>query len=58
MRLDIVPVFSPDEKGRRLRDIYDRRVREMIASGELQRIMQENGLDKVGIQNVLKANGF
>jgi ABC-type amino acid transport substrate-binding protein len=58
MRLDIVPVFSPDEKGRRLRDIYDRRMREMIASGELQRIMQENGLDKVGIQNVLKANGF
>ncbi|RWU02480.1 hypothetical protein DWB63_16060 [Pseudodesulfovibrio sp. S3] len=57
MSLDIVPVFSPDEKGRRLRDIYDRRMQKMIASGELQRIMSENGLSKVGIQNVLKANG-
>lgn len=49
-------IFSPTEQGRRFRDILDRRLREMLASGELAEIQQEHGIGKAGIERVRKAN--
>lgn len=54
--MEVRPIFTPTEKGRRFRDIYDRRIKEMIASGKLQEILRSNGLNKNSIEKVLKAN--
>lgn len=53
---EVRPIFSNTEEGRLYRDIYDRRMKEMIATGELATIMRENGLSKSGIKRVLEAN--
>lgn len=49
-------IFPPTEQGRRFRDTLDRRLREMLQSGEYAEILQDNGIDKKGIQRILKAN--
>ncbi|AMK09891.1 substrate-binding periplasmic protein [Pseudodesulfovibrio indicus] len=38
MTLEVFPVFSPDDNGRRLCAIYDRRMRELASSGRLEAI--------------------
>ena len=53
---EIRPIFSKTEEGLLFRDIYDRRMREMIASGELATILRENGVSKSGIKKIMNAN--
>lgn len=49
-------IFAPTEEGRRFRDIYDRRMKEMMKSGEFRRIMESYGSSDKEIQRVLDAN--
>jgi len=53
---EVCPVFAPTDAGRRYRDIYDRRMKEMIATGELQKILKAYGLSKKDIERTVKAN--
>ena len=53
---EVRPIFAPTDQGRRLRDIYDRRIKEMIASGELQDILRINGIGEPTIEKIIKAN--
>lgn len=55
--LNVVPIFSPDAAGRRLRDIYDRRMGELASSGRLAAIYRDYGLPETFIREILKANG-
>lgn len=57
MTLNVVPIFSPDAAGRRLRDIYDRRMGELASSGKLAAIYRNYGLPETFIREILKANG-
>ncbi|EGB15720.1 hypothetical protein DND132_2517 [Pseudodesulfovibrio mercurii] len=53
MSMDLVPVFAPTAEGFRLRDIFDRRMREMARSGELAAIYHRNGLPEERIRHIL-----
>ncbi|WP_316898389.1 transporter substrate-binding domain-containing protein [Pseudodesulfovibrio indicus] len=57
MTLEVVPVFSPDEAGRHLCAIYDRRMRELASSGRLEAIYRSYGFPETFIREVLKGNG-
>ncbi|MEF2231184.1 MAG: hypothetical protein V3571_09670 [Pseudodesulfovibrio sp.] len=48
-------IFAPTDEGRRYRDIYDRRMRELAASGELARVLLESGLSQERVDRLLKA---
>ncbi|WP_158946387.1 transporter substrate-binding domain-containing protein [Pseudodesulfovibrio cashew] len=54
--LTVRPVFSPDKRGRRLRDLYDRRMRELLASGALLELLRQKGYDEAAIAKVVKVN--
>jgi ABC-type amino acid transport substrate-binding protein len=56
MSVDVVPVFSPNAEGLRLRDIFDRRMAEMAASGELAAIFRKYGLPEERIRYILKTD--
>jgi hypothetical protein len=56
MSMDVIPVFAPTAEGFRLRDIYDRRMTEMAASGELAAIFRKYGLPEDRIRHILKAD--
>jgi len=56
--LDIRLVFAPTDKGRLLRDMYDRRMKELLAKGKLQGIMRKDGMGEEGVQRVVRANGL
>lgn len=47
--------FAPTEVGRRYREIYERRMKEMAASGELADILTRNGLGARCIEHILEA---
>lgn len=49
------PIFAPTPEGRYFRDIYDRRMKALAASGELAHILEKTGLSKPRIQRILKA---
>nr|WP_239057928.1 transporter substrate-binding domain-containing protein [Pseudodesulfovibrio sp. JC047] len=49
-------IFPPTPQGRLFRNIYDRRIPEMINSGELQKIMREHQISDASIKKLLKAN--
>lgn len=53
---EVRPIFSNTEEGRQYRNIFDRRMQEMIADGELATIMRENGLSEDAVKRVLQAN--
>jgi ABC-type amino acid transport substrate-binding protein len=55
-RFEVRPIFSPTLNGKRLRELYDRRIGDMILSGQLGEIMLQEGVDKESVQRVLKAN--
>jgi len=48
-------VFAPTDEGRRFRDMYDRRIRDLAASGELTRVLLESGLSQERVDRLLKA---
>ncbi|WP_281760673.1 substrate-binding periplasmic protein [Pseudodesulfovibrio nedwellii] len=50
------PIFAPTDEGRKFRDIYDRRIPEMIATGELQDILRAHGVTEESIEKLIKAN--
>jgi len=50
------PIFTDSEEGRLLRDIYDRRMKVIIANGDFERLMEDLGVNKLGIKKVLEAN--
>lgn len=43
--LEVCPIFSPSESGRRLKEVYDRRMQELVGSGALDRIYQRYGVN-------------
>ena len=53
---EVRPIFAPTDAGRRFRDIYDRRMKEMFVSGEFAEIMKANGIKASNIQRVLDLN--
>jgi len=57
MSLEVHPIFSPTEKGREFRALYDRRMQEMAESGRLGEILRSNGLSEDKIDRLFKANG-
>ena len=56
MSLDVVPIFTPNTEGFRLRDIFDRRMSEMAASGELTAIFRKYGLPEDRIRHIIEAD--
>lgn len=56
MSVDVVPLFTPNAEGVRLRDIFDRRMAEMAASGELAAIFRKYGLPEDRIRHILNAD--
>ncbi|MEZ7198268.1 substrate-binding periplasmic protein [Pseudodesulfovibrio karagichevae] len=54
--MDVVPIFAPNAEGARLRDIFDRRMAEMAASGELAAIFRKYGLPEDRIRHILDAD--
>lgn len=50
------PIFADTEEGRLLRDVYDRRMKELIAKGDLQDFLIKQGLSMTGIEKVIDAN--
>ncbi|MGE4421646.1 MAG: substrate-binding periplasmic protein [Pseudodesulfovibrio sp.] len=54
--VDVVPIFAPNAEGYRLRDIFDRRMAEMAASGELAAIFRKYGLPEDRIRHILNAD--
>jgi len=55
MSMDVIPIFAPNAEGVRLRDIFDRRMSEMAASGELAAIFRKHGLSEGRIRHILNA---
>ena len=53
MSLDVVPVFAPTREGLLLRDIFDRRMAVMAASGQLASIFRKYGLPEERIRHIL-----
>jgi len=53
--LPVYPVFAPTEAGRNFRDIYDRRMRALAASGELADVLAESGLPEDRVKRLLDA---
>ena len=49
------PIFTKTAKGRILRDIYDRRMRELVKTGEFQTIMGHYDISDKSINTLLKA---
>ncbi|SOB58501.1 protein of unknown function [Pseudodesulfovibrio profundus] len=43
--LEVCPIFSPSESGRRLKEVYDRRMQELVDSGALDHIYQRHGVN-------------
>lgn len=43
--LEVCPIFSPSENGRRLKEVYDRRMQELIGSDALDQIYQKYGVN-------------
>jgi ABC-type amino acid transport substrate-binding protein len=56
MSMDLVPIFAPTAEGFRLRDIFDRRMAEMAASGELAAIFRKYGLPEDRIRHILNTD--
>lgn len=56
--MHVHPIFTKSKEGQRLRDIYDRRMTELLTNGELVQIFKAHGLSQVGINKVLRANGL
>jgi ABC-type amino acid transport substrate-binding protein len=56
MCMDVIPIFAPTAEGYRLRDIFDKRMTEMAASGELAAIFRKYGLPEERIRHILKAD--
>jgi polar amino acid transport system substrate-binding protein len=54
---EIRPIFSRTKEGLRFRNLYDQRMKEIIASGELAEILRDNGKSTSEIKRLLKANG-
>lgn len=54
---NVHPIFPKSDRGKMFRDIFDQRMREMIANGEYQEILRNNGMGPTGIAKALKANG-
>ena len=54
--MDVVPIFAPNAEGFRLRDIFDRRMKEMAASGELAAIFRKYGVPEDRIRHILKVD--
>jgi hypothetical protein len=54
--MDVVPIFAPNAEGYRLREIFDRRMAEMAASGELAAIFRKYGLPEERIRHILNAD--
>ena len=52
---EIYPVFAPTEEGNRYREIYNRRMKEITASGDLASVLTRNGLSDERIERILKA---
>lgn len=50
------PMFAPTADGRLMRDIYERRMKKLIATGDFQDLMREYGLSEKSIQKVLDVN--
>ncbi len=53
---EVRPAFATTDQGRRYRAIYDRRMKELVDSGELREIMERSGVDAIEIKRVLDAN--
>lgn len=52
----VKPIFSDTATGRLYRDIYDRRIKEMLADGELVEIFEKHGLKKEYVDRIRQAN--
>lgn len=50
------PVFTDSDKGRKLREMYDRRIEEILASGDLEYLMRDLGRSDEAIRKILEAN--
>lgn len=53
---NVRPIFTDSEEGRMLRDIYDRRMEEVIENGDLVKLVREEGMSQEGIERMLEAN--
>ena len=53
--LPVKLAFAPTDEGRRFRDIYDRRMRELAASGELAALLRESGLEPERVDRLVNA---
>lgn len=53
---EVRPIFAKTDRGRRLRDIYDREMRKLIATGDFTEIMERHGLSEQTIKTILKIN--
>ena len=53
--LPVKVIFASTDQGRRFRDIYDRRMRELAASGELVGLLRESGLEPERVDRLLNA---
>lgn len=49
----VQPAFADTENGRFCRDVYDRRIQELAAEGELEYLLRSGGIDEEMIQRVL-----
>jgi len=49
---EVRPIFPDTKEGRVLRDLYDKRMQEMIKNGDLWEILTASGLSKNGINNL------
>lgn len=53
---EVRPLFSKNAAGLKFRDIYDRRMKGMMATGEFAEIVFEQGLTPKSLQRILDAN--
>lgn len=50
------PIFTDSKEGRMLRDIYDRRMEEIIENGDLVELLRGEGMTEKRITEILEAN--
>ncbi len=50
---EVRPAFAKNEHGRRLRAIYEQRMKQLAESGKLKEILEKNGLDAVEAKRIL-----
>lgn len=53
--LPVYPVFAPTEAGRVFRDLYDRRMRALAASGDLAETLAQSGLSEALARRLIEA---